>query len=76
MQPTLPIEMERSGPEEEKSKQPKRVSFAQFDPMAQQQLNSVSIQYFSNVSKLNFFIYKVYDWLSGHLDLNEDRLFE
>ncbi|XP_048764504.2 putative pyridoxal-dependent decarboxylase domain-containing protein 2 isoform X2 [Ostrea edulis] len=41
MQPTLPIEMERSGPEEEKTKQPKRVSFAQFDPMAQQQLNSM-----------------------------------
>jgi hypothetical protein len=43
MHPTQTNEMERSAPEEEKPKQPKKVSFAQFDPMAQQQLGSVSI---------------------------------
>lgn len=42
MQPSQPPQIERYEPEEEKPKQPKKVSFAQFDPDAQMQMNSVS----------------------------------
>eukprot|EP00105_Crassostrea_gigas_P024846 XP_011445238.1 PREDICTED: putative pyridoxal-dependent decarboxylase domain-containing protein 2 isoform X3 [Crassostrea gigas] len=41
MQPSQPPQIERYEPEEEKPKQPKKVSFAQFDPDAQMQMNSM-----------------------------------
>lgn len=43
MQPAQHTQIDRSEPEEERPKQPKKVSFAQFDPSAQQHLNSVRI---------------------------------